>query len=194
MIKFIVMFGVLVSALGFAENSVQEMSKNIDPRWIHEIVGRVGPDWRYDYMIENETVWQLYDGKHWDQGDQILIIYDQERGTYQWDSELEMNFLIGRWTFFNITKNHTATGDAWNVYIRGSLLIPKVISFTDYYNTVVLSNGLRLHSEKDIDQLPAFIKWKKGDMVMQVSKKDSPHCLLNLETFEIASDLQIQQR
>lgn len=180
------------------EPQIVKMSKEakdigIDPHWVHGIIEKDPLYWRSNFTFEDGTIWTISGVENWNPGDQILITYDPEGGVDQWDYDFKYYYRSSTWEFFNITQNQTARGDCWDTN-RNAKNIVKVSAFTNYYNTVLLSNGLILNFEKNKDALPIFVNWKKDDIVMTISKKgnSNQHCLWNLRTGDKVCDLQIQ--
>jgi hypothetical protein len=170
---------------------IQVSITDLDPRWIHETIETDPQYWRSTFTLEDGTIWTTCE--NWNPGDLILITYDPEGGVDQWDYDFNQYYRTNIWEFFNITQNQTARGNCWYSN-RDSGNKVKVSAFTNYYNTVILSNGLLLSVEQDKDRLPIFVNWRKDDIVMTISRKGlaNPYCLWNLNTDDKVCDLHIQ--
>lgn len=191
--KIIVSFALLImSSFAFADD-IQERINDIDSRWIHEIIEKEPLYWKSQFTFEDETTWTILSVENWNPGDLILITYDPEGGVDQWDFDFKQYYRTNMWEFFNLTQNHTARGNCW-MFNKDAENIVKISGFTNYYHTVILSNGLVLSLKQDKDVPPIFINWKKDDIVMTICKKGegNPHCLWNLNTGDKVYDLQIQ--
>lgn len=171
---------------------LSERINDIDPYWVHQIVAKDCRGWAGNYYtFEDGSRWAI--PGDWNPGDQVLIIYDPEGGFDRWEEDFQQYVPVNIWEFFNITQNQTVRGNCWGFNRNGENGV-RVSHFADYYNTVILSNGLTLHVDQAQDQLPVFTNWKKGDVVTTVCNKGStnPHSLWN-PPGPILNDIIVQQ-
>lgn len=165
---------------------------NTNPNWFHVISKQYLDHFLgiHRYILEDESIWILLE-KNWNVGDQILLTYDPDNLDYVRGPYLQkVDLLRKRFELFNVTKNQFLRAGIYSFDLREENVL-KIVGFSDFYTTVVLGNGVRLHFEQTSDQLPVFSHWTKGQGVMLVSRPGAPHCIINLNTLEIASDAEI---
>ncbi len=135
--------------------------------------------------LKDKTVWSIgwwWQAKvqSWNPGDKISLTFDYNSS---------YNYV----EFYNATQNQTVWGNLYDLPKKSDSLVTSVASLENYFYTVLLNTGLRVHCNLSENFLPMFNYWREGDIVITISVSGvtNPHALWNLTRQQIVWNLQI---